>query len=71
MQHEIDCNGQLDMAARALELAAENLAHVWDEGRLRLKPEEIKRIARYLSRVRVSTSRVRDALKLFEAIALH
>ncbi len=52
-----------------LEEIAPQLEELWENGACRLTTEEIKRIAAYLHRVHISRSRIRDTLKLFEAIA--
>lgn len=61
--------GQLDAAARVLESALEELKLSWDDGEYRMRHDDCKRLAEYLSRIEVSTSAMRDTLKLFEALA--
>lgn len=61
--------GVLDQVARLLEDVVPHYARLYETGNFRMRPDEIKRIAGYLSRIRASHSLLRDTLKLFEAIA--
>ena len=61
--------GQLDMIARLLEDMVPEYAEIWNSGEVRMRPEDCKRLASYLGRIRISSSKMRDTLKLFEALA--
>lgn len=61
--------GTLDACARMLDDLAPEFAQLWNEGEARMRPDDIKRVAAYLGRIRISSSRLRDTLKLFEALA--
>lgn len=63
--------GELDVLARSIESVANECIEQWNTGEIRLTPEECKRLASYLSRVRVSHSKLRDTLKLFESLVQH
>lgn len=60
--------GNLDQITRMLETAQEELAIMWDLGASRMTPDECKRLSGYLVSIRLSQSRMRDTLKLFEAL---
>ena len=62
-------SGTLDQVARLLEDVVPHYAALYQSGNYRMRPDDIKRIAGYLQRIRVSHSLLRDTLKLFEAIA--
>lgn len=61
--------GKLDAFAFAIEQIAPVCAQLYNGGRYRMTPEECRAMAQALARIRVSTSQMRDVLKLFEAIA--
>ena len=61
--------GRLDQIAFMLEQIAPHCASLYNGGRYRMTPEECKRMAEELSRIRVSHSQIRDVLKLFEELA--
>lgn len=61
--------GQIDQIARMLEEVAPVMEHLWNGGHHRMTRKETERLAGYLSRIRVSHSRLRDALKAFETLA--
>lgn len=61
--------GRLDAVAFALEQIAPVCAGLYNGKRYRMTPEECKAMALALSRIRVSSSQIRDVLKLFEALA--
>lgn len=61
--------GKLDAIAFALEQIAPVCASLYNGGRYRMTPEECRAMAHALGRIKVSTSQMRDVLKLFEAIA--
>jgi len=60
--------GQLDQITRMIEIANKELTDLWDNGAYRMTPEECKRLASYLTSIRISHSTMRDSLKLFEAL---
>lgn len=69
MDEKIKFYGALDVSARMLDDIVPELEALWQGGNYHMKPEELKRIAGYLSRIKVSHSRLRDTLKLFERLA--
>lgn len=60
--------GAIDQIARMLEEVAPQCEALWDDGHYRMNKQEVRRLAIYLSRIRVSSSRMRDALKAFETL---
>lgn len=60
--------GAIDQIARMLEEVAPQMEALWDDGHYRMNKQEVLRLAEYLSRIRVSHSRLRDALKAFETL---
>ena len=66
---ENNFTGDLDLAARALERIAPALTELWNEGRYRMKRDEIRRVNEYLTRTAKAGREIRAVLKLFEEIA--
>jgi len=69
MQIEINYSGDLDLAARALERVYPVLTELWNEGRYRMRKQEIVNASEYLARVRKASTDIKSVLKLFEEIA--
>lgn len=60
--------GEIDQCVRILEMIAPSYEKMWEAGVYRMRPEDIKRLGEYLSRIKLSHSRLRDTLKLFEQL---
>lgn len=70
MEHDLKTlpNGRLESIAHEMELVQDHLLKLWDCQTYRMRSGDIKRMAEYLTRIRISHSRMRDTLKLFEAL---
>lgn len=67
-ENKLKIFGRLDQITRMLEEVAMEYGKLWEHGEYRMRPEDIRRLAKYLSQIKLSHSAMRDTLKLFEEL---
>lgn len=68
MENTIKFWGSLDVASRAMEDIPEGFEALYAGCQYRMRPEDIKRMKKYLSRLSVAQSKIKLTLKKFEVI---
>lgn len=67
-ENKITFWGGLDTSSRTLEDISPKFKNLWDSGEYRMKPEDIKRMAGYLNRIKAELEKQQRVLSLFEQI---
>lgn len=58
--------GTLDVAARTLEDLVPKFQALWDSAQARMRPDDVKRMKTYLSRVAAAEKQIKATLKMFD-----
>lgn len=68
MENGFNGYGTLDVAARTLEDLPLPFQKLYDEGEVRIKPENLARIEKYLKRINKSTREIKKTVELFKKL---
>lgn len=68
MEDKINYWGTLDVAARTLESIPAEFKKLYDGGRYRMRPEDIRRMGIYLRRIARSKKQVAEVLNNFKQL---
>lgn len=68
-ESKVTFTGNLDLAARQLELVVPLITDLWNGGEYRMQMQRIKQIEEYLDRTRKADKEIRSVLRLFKEIA--
>lgn len=60
--------GTLDVAVRTVEDIPQPFQQLWDKAEYRMRPDDVKRLKKYLTRMAVAEKKVKATLKLFEGL---
>jgi hypothetical protein len=60
--------GTLDTSARTIEDIPEGFRSLYDQGEHRMRPEDVKRMKKYLTRLSVAEKKIKETLRLFEKL---
>lgn len=68
MENKITFWGTLDVAARTVEEIPPKFDELWKAGQYRMRPEDVKRMKAYLSRLATAERKVKATLKMFDSL---
>ena len=66
MENKILFWGPLDVSARTAEEIAPQFDELWKSGHYRMRPEDVKRMKKYLTRLAVAERKIKATLKMFD-----
>lgn len=66
MENKITFWGTLDVAARTLEGIPGSFAELWKGAQYRMRPDDVKRMKTYLSRLAAAEKEIKATLKMFD-----
>lgn len=66
MSEKVAFWGTLDVSARTLEEIPKDFQSLYDAGHHRMRPDDVKRMKNYLTRIRRADRKISATLKMFD-----